>query len=703
MKRLLSTACALALGLLFLPSVLGSQARVETLHYGFEIGEKLIGYVETTITPPSEPGAPCAVDSILFAKMTLLGQDFDLHVEEHYTTDPATGMVLRQSSRIEQGTMIREVSSVREDDHVTFDPGDGGAKKTVSLDGGVVLEDPLRMSHLLRALPRVGDETTVPTYDYNSGLVRDSRYERKADTVFLLEGVEIPCATFESTDATTGITGEILLELGTGSVMRMTLSNGILIQRAAPGVVGKIKRAELDELILAPVDVAIADFQAITYMKVEAKLDSVGEVLSVESLNVPGQRFTGTVEGSRVEGVFEIEHPRYDGAGAPPFPPDFGEDSALAKYLERETLIESDDPVLVAKARELTAGAKSSWDAAVRLARWVGDEITYEIPGGSALSTFDARKGECGSHSRLLVAFCRAVGVPARLVSGGMYVPNYGGSFGQHAWTEVYMGEAAGWIPVDSTVKEADYVDSGHLRLGTNAGFSPKELEVLDYRLRGEEPGRAVALGSFLDTPWKVGETHTYDYTLDGQALGTDSFTIESIEEVDGRRILTCRASLALTGRTLESTLRLEADGRPVAYHAKGRAGTVEYSIDCEFGEEKVVEKATQAGKAYERTIELPKPVWFLENNHFAGYALLLAAVPRTAGAELSFKVFHPTSMQLLPVQIRVGEVEPQGRRVDLNIAGTALQLWVDADGRLVRDEEAGGRMVVELRPSAGR
>ena len=34
-------------------------------------------------------------------------------------------------------------------------------------------------------------------------------------------------------------------------------------------------------------------------------------------------------------------------------------------------LIEADDPVLAAKAREITAGAVDSWQAATRIARWV--------------------------------------------------------------------------------------------------------------------------------------------------------------------------------------------------------------------------------------------------------------------------------------------------------------------------------------------
>lgn len=212
--------------------------------------------------------------------------------------------------------------------------------------------------------------------------------------------------------------------------------------------------------------------------------------ITPKGLNVPGQKFSGTVTDNLIEGVFEIEHKRYDGADAPPFPPDFSKVDSVQEFLKATDLIEADDLVLVKKAKEITAGAKDFWEAAVRLSRWVADSIGYAIPGGlTARNTYDIRKGECGAHSILLAAFCRAVGIPARVVWGCMYVPNRGGAFGQHAWNEIYMGEA-GWIPVDATAQEVDYVDSGHLRLGhfqsISIALNPKKMEVLDYRVGSE-------------------------------------------------------------------------------------------------------------------------------------------------------------------------------------------------------------------------
>ena len=46
------------------------------------------------------------------------------------------------------------------------------------------------------------------------------------------------------------------------------------------------------------------------------------------------------------------------------------------------------------------------------------------------------------------------------------------------------MGKV-GWIPVDATAFEINYLDSGHIRLGVYqfaTTFNPKKMEILDYK-----------------------------------------------------------------------------------------------------------------------------------------------------------------------------------------------------------------------------
>jgi hypothetical protein len=76
-----------------------------------------------------------------------------------------------------------------------------------------------------------------------------------------------------------------------------------------------------------------------------------------------------------------------------------------------------------------------------------------------------------------------------------MYVPNAGGAFGQHAWNEIFMGEV-GWVPVDATAHETDFLDSGHIRIGiyqsVTTAINAQEVEILDHRIAGEESREAA-------------------------------------------------------------------------------------------------------------------------------------------------------------------------------------------------------------------
>jgi len=58
------------------------------------------------------------------------------------------------------------------------------------------------------------------------------------------------------------------------------------------------------------------------------------------------------------------------------------------------------------------------------------------------------------------------------------------------------MGENVGWVPIDSTAYEPDYLDSGHIRLGEYqspvTALNPGKMEVLDYRVGTAEHAAAA-------------------------------------------------------------------------------------------------------------------------------------------------------------------------------------------------------------------
>jgi len=458
------------------------SAGKEKTYYAIEISGNLVGYSETVSSLDPASGTLLKTDTQSLLLLTLLGQPFNMETREVCRYDPETQDMIEYDADIRAGQM-HTGSTVRiEGQSVKFIPKPEGKASDLILESDVQTNE-FQLTELFgRELgEKVLMEKTYRLLDPTRGRILERTYTYLGEENLVTGEVTYFCRVFGLRDRTLGLSGKVWLDRENGQPVRTHLSNDTTTYLTDAGVRNRIRRGNMDNRILAKVDAQIPDHQRISRMKVRAIIQSAGEALSPTALNGTGQRFEGTVEDNRIEGVFDIEHVRYDGSGAPPFPSNgFAGNPDLIPYLEPELMIESDDPVLIQKAKELTEGANDSWEAVRLLARWVGMEIAGAIPGGSARQTYDTRKGECGAHSRLFAAFCRAVGIPSRMVMGGVYFYDKGGVFGQHGWNEVYMGEA-GWIPLDTTFKEFDYCDSSHIRLGYLTTFQPIELEVLEY------------------------------------------------------------------------------------------------------------------------------------------------------------------------------------------------------------------------------
>lgn len=465
-----------------LPLVALGCSTPEKTYYEIERGGVVLGYLELWTSSPgdSATGEPTIERGKMVSRLTLLGHGLDLTIEGERSVDPATGESRYIDTRVRTREMTTGATCAFSGDTLFYTLTPGSATDTILLDPDVLRGDTFDFSYLADLEPG-GEPVTKRMLDALQGQVHTKRFTPVENDTLVINGTTYACVVFDTYNETAGAASRSWIERGTGRLLRDASPDGATITLTDASVRGRVQRADIDNMILAEVDVSIEEVRSIASMKVRAKVRTVGQRVTPESLNVPGQRFEGTVVDNFIDGVFEIEYPKYQPDSPPPFPPPVGED--LQEYLEPEMAIESDDPGIVEKARELTEGATDSWDAVRRISYFVATEIDGDIPGGgSAVGTLRTRKAECGGHSRLLAALCRAAGIPARTVMGCMYTQTKGGTFGQHMWDEVYMGEA-GWIPIDATAREVDYVDSGHIRLGKLTSFNPVEMEILDYEI----------------------------------------------------------------------------------------------------------------------------------------------------------------------------------------------------------------------------
>jgi transglutaminase-like putative cysteine protease len=493
MESVKAIAGLLAILLLLACSTNASTDNADTFYYAIEKRGVLTGYSEVSLTQTTIDGrAVIIVDNKIESHVIALGASVDSYMSFVYHVDSATNQYFYHTSDIDQGKMkIGGIITIVGDTVFTEDRPDG-KQDTLCISPEIVRECSPLFSHVLNKLKMENvNEIEYEKFSEIDGNTHDVIYSKVGTEELTLSGKNYNTMIVSVLDKTIGIRSKIWLNMENGYVVQSEVVD-VKIYLTDKSVKNNMEKVDLDANLFSKVDEMISDIKSISYMKVYAVLEPGGVWITPESLNNPGQSFEGTVEENHVDGVFELNYRRYDGTNAPVYPDGYDIDESIRKYLEPEDMIESDDPELLKRAKQLVEGSTDSWEAMKRLGQWISDEISYDIPGGgTAKKTFEIRLGECGSHSRLMAAMCRAAGIPARMVWGCIYTPNYGGSFGQHAWNEVYMGEE-GWIPIDVTAEEIDYVDCGHIRLGEAESktifFNPIDMTIVEYDASGADP-----------------------------------------------------------------------------------------------------------------------------------------------------------------------------------------------------------------------
>ena len=146
----------------------------------------------------------------------------------------------------------------------------------------------------------------------------------------------------------------------------------------------------------------------------------------------------------------------------------------VAEWIKPSTFVQSDNPKLVAKAKEVIAGETDAAKVSAKLCAWVYEKVHTEYSArlSNALEVLDNLKGDCTEHSILFIGLARAVGLPAREVAGMIYVDGPDAGFYFHQWAKVWVGK---WIDVDPTFNQP-LADVTHIKLGEGDLFTQAKL-----------------------------------------------------------------------------------------------------------------------------------------------------------------------------------------------------------------------------------
>jgi transglutaminase-like putative cysteine protease len=149
--------------------------------------------------------------------------------------------------------------------------------------------------------------------------------------------------------------------------------------------------------------------------------------------------------------------------------------------------VQSDNPELIKKAREIIGDEKDAKKIADKLCQWVYANVhtTYSARLTNALEVLENLEGDCTEHTILFVGLARAAGLPAREVAGLIYVDDSVGApkgFYFHQWATVWVGK---WIDVDPTFNQTQ-ADVTHIKLAEGDPFTQAKLLPLIGQIRVE-------------------------------------------------------------------------------------------------------------------------------------------------------------------------------------------------------------------------
>lgn len=197
--------------------------------------------------------------------------------------------------------------------------------------------------------------------------------------------------------------------------------------------------------------------------------------------------------------------------------PMIDEAAAPTAFLAATDVIDAGHPEVVRVAREVTGGATSDREKAVRLHDHVRDEVLFGFQSRfyavRASEVLEAGVGYCNTKSTLFVALLRAAGVPARQrfvdIDAGILrgITSPPGSMVDHSFTEVWLDGR--WVATDSYI-----VDPGLMSVA---------------RAKLEAEGRSLGYGAHVrgTNEWD-GATDAFSQFVDPENTSTRDFGVHS-------------------------------------------------------------------------------------------------------------------------------------------------------------------------------
>jgi transglutaminase-like putative cysteine protease len=174
-------------------------------------------------------------------------------------------------------------------------------------------------------------------------------------------------------------------------------------------------------------------------------------------------------------------------------------------YLHPSRYCQSD--VLGRFAQRTFGGLEPGFERVTGICNWIWEHLTYTAGSTDASTTavdvLVGAVGVCRDYAHLGIAFARALGIPARYVSGyavDLVPPDFHGFFEAYLDGDWYLFDATRMAPVDGLVRIAagrDAADVAFAAIVGRATLVDKQVVVIDLDRNGPpDPAATPALGT---------------------------------------------------------------------------------------------------------------------------------------------------------------------------------------------------------------
>lgn len=413
-------------------------------YQAYYLGEQRVGFGFTVLEALKE-GEEVPADEAYelrhqtYLSFRLLGRDTEFQVKGKARLDPQLSLKSFETNVSSKDYVTRLTGQIANGNLNLVIEGSGiePARKILPVREPVIFSEALDLIWTPENL-RIGKRGVFQIWNPLLADIEELHFEVRHKEILSYEGKESEVYVIVLNRG--GIETRIWVNME-GTVLRKESPTGVVMQLEPAWKIFDAMRAsrgeppDLPNLFSVPTNQIIKKPEALESLKIQIK----------------------TPEGEK---TLEIQKTDLKGLDNIPLPPPLPAGEDFTAFLESTEWIQSKDPQMISKAREIAGMETSALAASLKLIRWVHAFVTpiQTVTLPSALEVLNSKRGDCNEYTALFTALARSLGIPAKMVAGLVY---QGNRFFYHAWPEVYLGR---WVPLDPTFNQAP-ADATHIPL----------------------------------------------------------------------------------------------------------------------------------------------------------------------------------------------------------------------------------------------